>query len=60
MFTQPDMRLDLADQTQRERLAAADRHRLAACAVSRGERRERPPRRLARAVLALAGVRGIR
>ena len=59
MFTQPDIRLDLADQIHRERLAEAERSRIAAAAVTRPERPLRAPRRLARAraVLAFAGAR---
>ncbi|HEY7258157.1 MAG TPA: hypothetical protein VH459_03770 [Gaiellales bacterium] len=59
MFTQPDMRLDLADQIQRERLAVADRHRIAAAAVTRPHGSWRPSRRFARArtILAIAGAR---
>jgi hypothetical protein len=59
MFTQPDIRLDLADQIHRERLAGAERARLAAAAVTRPQGPRRPPRRLARAraVLAFAGAR---
>jgi hypothetical protein len=57
MFTQPDIRLDMADQIQRERLADAERRRLAASAVVRPEIPPRRSRRLARAVLAFAGGR---
>jgi hypothetical protein len=57
MFTQPDMRLDLADQIQRERLAEAERHRLVASVNVRSETPPRARRRLARAVLAFAGGR---
>jgi hypothetical protein len=59
MFTQPDMRLDLADQIQRERLAAAERHRLVAAVAPPVQTPRHRPRRLARAVLAFAGFRGI-
>jgi hypothetical protein len=53
------MRLDLADQIQRERLAVADRHRIAAAAVTRPHGSWRPSRRFARArtILAIAGAR---
>jgi len=59
MFTQPDIRLDIADQIQRERIAVAERHRIAADVASRTTRSAAPrrSRRLVRAVLALAGTR---
>jgi hypothetical protein len=58
MFPQPDIRLDIADQIRRERLAEAERSRLAAQVVVREE--SPPPRRsqrLVRAVVAFAGGR---
>jgi hypothetical protein len=59
MFTQPDIRLDISDQIQRERMAVAERHRIAAAVASHNTRSATPrrPRRLVRAVLALAGAR---
>jgi len=56
MFPQPDIRLDLAEQIQRERLAEAERDRLAARAAPRPDTLPRRPRRFAR-VLALVGSR---
>jgi hypothetical protein len=57
MFHQPDIRLDLADQLQRERMAEAERHRLAAQVAPPTPRSPRRSRRVARAVLAFAGGR---
>jgi hypothetical protein len=59
MFTNPDIRLEIAHDIQRERMARAERHRLAAGAVSHAGEPPRRPRRLARLVLALAGTRNI-
>jgi hypothetical protein len=58
MFPQPDIRLDLAHQIQRQRLAEAERDRLAARAAPRSDTVRRKPRRFTRAVLALVGTRG--
>ena len=57
MYTQPDIRLDIADQIHRERMAEAERDRLAARPRSRPRTARRSSRRLARAVLAFAGAR---
>jgi hypothetical protein len=59
MFTNPDIRVDIAHDIQRERMARAERHRIAASAVSHADEPPRRPRRLARLVLALAGTRSI-